>query len=175
MAFRIAREGMDKLSRQADLLLQGCERRALHWSLNDIGRWGCRGGASCRRRTPSDDDLVTVRTYRFAHFADVDRMHLQAEDIPAFIADENVVTWDWILGQAIGFIKLQVPSSYADAAERILALHSNDQTIAENAPEPAEALRCLSCGERMLKDETTCPACGWSYSVTAEEAPAGEA
>ena len=119
-----------------------------------------------------DEELVTVRTYRFPHYAEADRMHLTAENIPAFIADENVVNWDWFLGQAIGFVKLQVPQSYVEAANKILDLHKNEQDIAENAPEPGDALRCLSCGERMLKEEQECPACGWSYLESVERAPA---
>ena len=112
-----------------------------------------------------DEELVTIRTYRFAHYAEVDKMHLQAEEIPAFIADENVVTWDWLLGQAIGFVKLQVPGKYAEAAAKILDLHKVDRDIsASELSDMGEAGRCLACGERMLKEETKCPACGWTYA-----------
>lgn len=119
-----------------------------------------------------DEELITVRTYRFPQYAEADKMHLQAEEIPAFIADDNVVTWDWLLGQAIGFVKLQVPASYAEVAQKILDLHQPGQDLAEYLPEAPEAIRCLACGERMLKDEPQCPACGWSYAETVEEAAA---
>lgn len=120
-----------------------------------------------------DEELVTVRTYRSPLNAATDKMHLDTEGIPVFIDGENVGAWDLMLGNAIGgFIKLQVPKTWVQAAQKVLELHNTEQDLFENEPEPAEVTRCLSCGERMLKEETQCPACGWSYADAAVEAPA---
>jgi hypothetical protein len=62
------------------------------------------------------DDLVTVGQYQFLAEAEAARMHLDAEGIPAFLSDAETVNMDWLLGNAIGYIKLAVPRGQADAA-----------------------------------------------------------
>src|SRR5262249_18282199 len=67
------------------------------------------------------DDLVTVATFRFAHEAEFGKLRLEAAGVTAFIADAETVAMDWLLGNAIGNIKLQVPRSRAEEAATILA------------------------------------------------------
>ncbi|HEX3870944.1 MAG TPA: hypothetical protein VHV77_10935, partial [Pirellulales bacterium] len=91
-------------------------------------------------------------------------MMLKQEGIEAFVADANVVTTDWFFGNAIGYVKLQVPSSQAAAAAEVL--RNNATLLDAKPPEPsaddAEAF-CLSCGAPMADDAEECAACGWSY------------
>jgi hypothetical protein len=119
-----------------------------------------------------DDELVTIRTYTVPVYAEADRMHLEAEGIPAFIMDGNTVLADYFLGNAIGYVKLQVPRSRTEEAFAVVNRHRSEPYAFQKDPDLDEGIRCLACGERMLKDEIQCPACGWSYADTAEEAPA---
>jgi Putative prokaryotic signal transducing protein len=110
------------------------------------------------------DRLITLATYRFAPQADLARMILEQEGIPAFIADSNIVTADWFLGGAIGYVKLQVAASHAEAALTIL--QNNPQLLdtgSRNDTEAEDHMTCLACGERMSDDAHQCKACGWSY------------
>ena len=66
------------------------------------------------------EELTTVATYVFNGPADVAKDHLERHGIPAFLADANLVTWHWLYGNAIGWIKLQVPASRAAEAVRLL-------------------------------------------------------
>lgn len=36
-------------------------------------------------------------------------MHLDAEGIPAFLSDAELLNADWLLSNAVGYIKLAVP------------------------------------------------------------------
>jgi hypothetical protein len=110
------------------------------------------------------DRMITLATYRFAPKADLARMILEQEGIPAFIADSNIVTADWFLGNAIGYVKLQVAASQAEAALTIL--QNNPQLLdagSRNENEAEDHMTCLACGERMPDDAHQCKACGWSY------------
>jgi hypothetical protein len=108
------------------------------------------------------DDLVTVATFRFVHEAELAKLHLGTESIQSFIMDAETVTMDWLLGNAIGNIKLQVAAADADRAEAILERFRPDP----NAPPIPETgdFACLSCGSVIPPDENKCPACGWSYT-----------
>ncbi len=66
------------------------------------------------------DKLVTIASFRFLAEAEAARMHLEGAGVPAFLSDKEVVNIDWLLGNAIGYIKLQVPESQAEAAQAIL-------------------------------------------------------
>jgi len=116
------------------------------------------------------DDLVTLATYRFAAKAEAARWVLEQEGIRAFVADSNLVTNDWFLGNAIGYIKLQVVRSQADAALAIL--RGKPRLLDETAPaEPEDEgpAVCLSCGKPMPDDVDRCESCGWSYSLEEPE------
>src|ERR1700730_9651413 len=66
------------------------------------------------------DDLLTVATFEFLPLAEAARAHLIAEGIPAFLSDAETVYMAWSLGNALGYIKLQVPEAQAERARRIL-------------------------------------------------------
>lgn len=113
----------------------------------------------------SDDDLVTIGHYRFVYEAELARLHLDEEGIPAFIADAEIVNMDWLLGNAVGNVKIQVARRDAEAATSVLAR----KTPAQPEGEVDESSKCLACGTRLAEDATTCLTCGWSYGSSADE------
>ena len=113
------------------------------------------------------DDLVTIAAYRFAHEADVDRIHLETEGIPAFLADVNIVMTTG-LTNAVGDIKLQVPRGLAQRATQLLAQKARPSRPIEADPSD-DSTYCLACGQLIGPDQEACPACGWTYDQMAPE------
>ncbi len=113
------------------------------------------------------DELITVATFRFAHEAELARLHLAEVGVRAFIADAETVAMDWLLGNAIGNVKLQVPRDRAEEAAGILAneqrLRLEDHPDTDEDDDEDETGFCLACGEELPEDESKCPSCGWSY------------
>ena len=112
------------------------------------------------------EDLVTVATYRLALSAEVARVSLEQEGIRVFVADSNQVATNFFLGPLVGYIKLQVPRSQADAA---LAIFQRQPSLLDsggsspNSEAEDEVAQCLSCGATLPEEEDRCPACGWCY------------
>lgn len=106
-----------------------------------------------------DDDLITVATFRTAPEAELAKTALDAEGIESFIADAEMVTMDWLLGVAIGDVKIQVARRVAERARDFLAsrrrVHDED--------EPVGPATCLACGAVFPEEADQCPACGWSF------------
>ena len=67
------------------------------------------------------EQLVTVATFLGPGEAHLARSRLEAEGIHAYLADEYMVTMDWLVSNAVGGVKLQVAESNVDHARRILA------------------------------------------------------
>ena len=67
------------------------------------------------------DELVTVATFEVLPPAELTCARLKAAGIPAFLADAETVYMDWALGNALGYIKLQVPRAQAEKALTLLA------------------------------------------------------
>src|SRR4051812_29394297 len=111
-----------------------------------------------------NDPLVTLTDFRFVPQADLARMVLEQEGIPAFIADANTVTADWFLGNAVGYVKLQVAASQVEAA--LAVLRNNPELLdgsRRTSDEDDDRDTCLACGEVMSDAADECTACGWSY------------
>ena len=112
------------------------------------------------------EDLVTVATYRLALSAEVARVSLEQEGIRVFVADSNQVATNFFLGPLVGYIKLQVPRSQADAA---LAIFQRQPSLLDsggsspNSEAEDEVAQCLSCGATLPEEEDRCPAGGWCY------------
>jgi hypothetical protein len=64
--------------------------------------------------------LVTIATFDQAAKARLAQNTLTEAGIKATVADEMVVTMDWLLGPAVGFIKLQVLDEVSDRAVNVL-------------------------------------------------------
>lgn len=124
------------------------------------------------------DKLVTVGGFQFAPEAEAARMCLEAEGIRAFIVDAEIVSMDWLIGNAVGYIKLQVPQSQAEQALAVLRQVSPRGGTECNAAGVSTDGVCLACGEKLPESEPTCAACGWSYADSVDPtptAPTGEA
>ncbi|MBI1831411.1 MAG: hypothetical protein HYR84_08175 [Planctomycetes bacterium] len=133
-----------------------------------------------------DEELVTIAKFEFANEAELAKLHLEEAGIKAYLADAETVNWEWFLGNAIGYIKVQVASSQAEAAAQVLADHAPTTTEADTDTadeEKDEPTKCLSCGQELPDAATQCPSCGWTYEgepepevppapePTAEDAP----
>lgn len=114
------------------------------------------------------DDLVTIATYSTAQAAETAKWALGEEGIPAFVADANVVAMDWLLGNAIGNVKLQVAGSLVETAGAFLRAHPSflDQPATAS---PTDDNQCLSCGQAIPEDAEQCPACGWTFAPSDAE------
>jgi ribosomal protein L40E len=109
--------------------------------------------------------LVKIGEYRFIQEAETAKMFLDEAGIPAFLEDAETVTMDWLLGNAIGYIKLTVPEDQVDRARDILLTRQENQARAKEAEgeEPVSEGKCLACGAEMGEDAEKCPACGWTW------------
>ena len=107
-------------------------------------------------------EWVTVATFALAPQAQIARLMLESEGVECVLFDENLVATDWLMTNAVGGIKLQVPVTESVLARQLLAR--------KNAPAPADPDPAPS-GELSAEDAAggpdteTCPACG-SENVT---------
>lgn len=116
------------------------------------------------------EDLVTVATFRHLAEAEIARLFLEEEGIHVAAAQNT----DAVLGDVLGKVELQVPSSEAEQATQLLSTleqegkkrEERDWHLEEDENAP---LSCLSCGKPMPENVEKCPACGWSYETTPEE------
>ena|SRR5579871_6321959 len=112
------------------------------------------------------DKFVTIEQFQFLPEADTMRMHLQAEGIDAMLLDAETVSTDWALGNAVGYIKLQVKQSQQEQAPEILNQMRSQRNARRQAEEEGEDTdRCLACDAKLERDQATCPYCGWSYAM----------
>lgn len=112
------------------------------------------------------DELITVARFEFVPEAEAARMHLEGEGIRTFIADGGMVTADWFLGNAIGYVKLQVPASQAGRAREMLdGLRALKRQREGDETERREPAACLACGAELPVAAAACAACGWSYGA----------
>jgi hypothetical protein len=106
-------------------------------------------------------ELVTVGNFQYLPEAEAARMHLESAGIQAFLSGAEIVNADWFLGNAVGYIKIQVGEPQAKAAYALL----QEMRAHREAPEtPDDALVCLACGAPLSTAESSCAACGWSYA-----------
>jgi hypothetical protein len=80
--------------------------------------------------SPDDVDLGAFQTLR--QFLDPTQAHmvaacLQANGVPVFVADANLVQANMLLGVALGGVRLQVPASLFDEAKILLAAYERGE------------------------------------------------
>ncbi len=85
--------------------------------------------AAARQR----EEFVTVATVWKPAQAHILRSRLEAEGIHVFLADEETITMDWLLSNAIDGVKVQVPSKDVERARQVLA-----DRLGPEALEPAD-------------------------------------
>jgi hypothetical protein len=145
--------------------------------------------------------LVPVRTFRDPVDAHLQRVALEAADIPAFVADEHVVGVQWLYSTAIGGVKLLVDSEHVEAARRVLAVDSSFELaqVPESEIAPTGGDTCPSCGSTVVRTSPVfrrslavsllaglplffwrkrwlCPSCGhsWRRERASSPPPTGE-
>lgn len=87
----------------------------------------------------TQDPLVTVARFQHVLQAHVARTKLEAAGIGAFVADENIVTVNWLWVNLVGWVRLQVRQSDATRARRVLARQPYDPRRRKSNP------RCPQC------------------------------
>lgn len=65
-------------------------------------------------------NFVTVAQFDNMPLAYIAKGRLEAEGIPCFIADENLVQADWFYSLAVGGIKVQVEREFVARARTVL-------------------------------------------------------
>ncbi len=118
-----------------------------------------------------EDQLVTVETYQFLPQAQAAKLRLEGNDIQVFLADAETVNMDWLLGNAIGNIKLQVPRDQVDKAIGLLEEMRDKARRRRRTDEDTDETVCLACGAKLREDQARCPSCGWSYAGEENGAP----
>jgi hypothetical protein len=72
------------------------------------------------------NDLVTIASYPNSAEAEGARLALDAEGIKSCLAGEVLVTNVWLLGNAVGYVKLQVAANDAERAQALLGMTSGE-------------------------------------------------
>lgn len=124
---------------------------------------------TCRlmQRTIMPSDFVTIATFATLPEAEAARLRIETDGIPAMVVDAEIVNMDWLLGNAVGYIKLQVPSSQAVAAMAVLdQIAAERRERLERSDEHGDEAEptCLACGAAMPEDAERCPSCDWSWT-----------
>jgi predicted RNA-binding Zn-ribbon protein involved in translation (DUF1610 family) len=89
--------------------------------------------------------LVTVRRYRDLAEAYAGRSLLESADIPAWIADENLVRMDWFYSNLVGGMRLQV-DEHDEADAREILEQEVPGTIPYSQEETYVQPTCPKCG-----------------------------
>ena len=94
---------------------------------------------------------ITLRTFDSAPQAELARVALANAGIPCQLHNAEVVSMDWLLGNAVGYIPLQVPPGQLDAAKQVLG--------GGFSADVSETGHCANCSEPLTSDGQ-CPMCG---------------
>jgi hypothetical protein len=93
-----------------------------------------------------EESLVVVDTYNYPLQAHLARTKLESEGIEGFVADEHMITANWLYSIAVGGVKLWVKESDAEKAMQVLESISpdiRDETVATQDYTDDE--RCPRC------------------------------
>lgn len=96
-------------------------------------------------------DIVTVATYTDAVQAYLARGRLDVEGIPATVAHEHHIWANWMLSNALGGVKIQVPTSFRECALEILGRHDRGE-YALPTPE-TDRQHCPNCESILIEED----------------------
>lgn len=96
---------------------------------------------------------MTVASYTDAVQAHLARGRLDAEGIPATVAHEHHIWANWMLSNALGGVKVQVPFSFRERAKDILGRH--DRGEYELPTSETDREHCPNCGSAAIKENKT--------------------
>lgn len=111
--------------------------------------------------------MKTVATFWKPEEAHLLRLRLSEAGIPAFLQDEHITQMHPWRAAAIGGVRVQVPESDFDRAQRIIS-ESPREDVGGLLTEDPDAMQCCSCRASMAPDQVRCPSCGWSYKDPVE-------
>ncbi|HIO93062.1 MAG TPA: DUF2007 domain-containing protein [Leucothrix mucor] len=97
------------------------------------------------------NSLITIASYTNSLQANIVKGRLQAEDIPATLANEQYINADWLLSNALGGVQIQVPEGYAQQAREIIKTIENGQLEAGKEWEDVDQLLCPKCQSDDIK------------------------
>ncbi|MFC0338369.1 hypothetical protein SAMN05421848_3139 [Kushneria avicenniae] len=93
----------------------------------------------------SSGPLITLARFTFPHEAHVFMGLLESRGLAAFIADEHLITMQWMWETALGGVKVQVAPHDLEAAKEVLADHQAHRlamsSSASEASTPPGAMR----------------------------------
>jgi hypothetical protein len=95
--------------------------------------------------------LTTIATFSFPYEAHIAKSHLEFENIPAFVADEHTFNMQWLYSNAMGGVRLQVPTIQAERAREII--NQNLSHLVESEIGKEENV-CGKCGSEHLTPHT---------------------
>lgn len=107
------------------------------------------------------DEVVTVATFQSLPQAEACRLHLESRGLTVFLTDAEAIRTDWLLSNALGLIKVEVPGFQAEQAAQ--ALEEIERQREQQAAR-TDVDYCLACGAVLGSDIVECSACGWSYT-----------
>jgi tetratricopeptide (TPR) repeat protein len=90
--------------------------------------------------------LVTVAAFSQATEAHIQKSKLDAEGIWSFVADEHLITWNWLYSNAIGGVKLQVREADVERALEALGIELPGTVVGwETLDVEDDESRCPNC------------------------------
>ena len=99
------------------------------------------------------DDLITLWRYRDLPEALIAHSKLKAEGYDCFLADENIVRFDWFWSNMVGGVRLRVREDDAESALAVLGQEIPEKFSAEEVGEEYEQPACPKCGSRDVSFE----------------------
>lgn len=102
------------------------------------------------------DELVPIATFVTPAQAAAARCALEAQGIASFLKDDNLVGMNWLLGNAVGYVKLVVSAADAQRARTLLDTPFDDWPALSSAA----TWNCRQCGEESDTRFDRCQHCG---------------
>ena len=117
-----------------------------------------------------DRHFVTIGDCGLLSEAETYKVLLLQEGFEVFLRDAELANTNWFMGNAYGYIKIQVPNDQAEAAATFLQKLRDKHRARQDADADTNSGEvCLACGAEMTPTETTCQACGWSYGTSQDD------
>lgn len=92
-----------------------------------------------------NDNLVTLERYRFPHEAHIAQGLLESHGIDAYVADEHILSANWLNPKTIGDVRLQVLEADFSKAQKLLSITTNEEDVTHSP--------CLSCQSKHMSKE----------------------
>ncbi len=102
--------------------------------------------------------LVTVATFTYPGEAHLASARLESEGVPAFVADEYVITMNWLYSTALGGVKVQVRDCDVELAAAILGISDRFARTPESGLGDPSLVKwspdgCPRCGSSLVRYE----------------------